>query len=332
MSAMPTTTTLGLIEAFDRHGALLARAPITRWPITVGRALDCDLVLDDPHVAPRHLRIDRAVDEPRTVQVEVLETRNGARLQRKRHHPGERFDWPESTPIDLGHTHITLRLADTPIAEEQALPQFPWRTVGATVALVGLVATAALVSTWLEARDTSQYLKALPSVVLMLLVMLSAWSGVWAVANKMFAGRLHFWRHVRIACAAALGVDVVNLLAHLTAFAFSLEVLAQFAYVLVVLVLAWALYAHLATVLPRRRKGLAWTVAAVVALGVPLWLGAQWLNTMRVSKTMYMSSLFPPSLRVAPAAPVDQLLQDAEALRSKLDRRLRDDGLADEEE
>jgi hypothetical protein len=26
--------TLGLIEAFDRHGALLARAPITRWPIT----------------------------------------------------------------------------------------------------------------------------------------------------------------------------------------------------------------------------------------------------------------------------------------------------------
>ena len=25
MSAMPTTTTLGLIEAFDRHGALLAR-------------------------------------------------------------------------------------------------------------------------------------------------------------------------------------------------------------------------------------------------------------------------------------------------------------------
>ena len=63
MSAMPTTT-LGLIEAFDRHGALLARAPITRWPVTVGRALDCDLVLDDPFVAPRHLRIDRAVDEP----------------------------------------------------------------------------------------------------------------------------------------------------------------------------------------------------------------------------------------------------------------------------
>ena len=332
MSAMPTTTTLGLIEAFDRHGALLARAPITRWPVTVGRALDCDLVLDDPFVAPRHLRIDRTVDEHHTVQVEVLETRNGARLQRKRHAQGERFDWPGGTPIDLGHTHITLRLADAPIADEQALPEFPWRTVGTTAALVVLVGAAAVASSWLESRDSSQYLKSLPSVLLMLLLVMSAWSGLWAVANKMFAGRLQFWRHVRIACTVYLASEALRLVANLAAFSFSLEALSQFASVLGVLVLAWALYAHLATVLPRRRVGLAWTVAAVVALGVPAWLGAQWLNRMRLTNEMYMSSLFPPSLRVAPTAPVDQLLQDAEALRAKLDRRLKDDGLADEDE
>jgi hypothetical protein len=332
MSTMPTTTTLGLIEAHDRHGALLARAPITRWPVTVGRALDCDLVLDDPFVAPRHLRIDRTVDEHRTVQVEVLETRNGARLQRKRHAQGERFDWPGGTPIDLGHTHITLRLADAPIADEQALPEFPWRTVGTTAALVVLVGAAAMASSWLDSRDSSQYLKSLPSVLLMLLLVMSAWSGLWAVANKMFAGRLQFWRHVRIACTVYLASEALRLVAHLAAFSFSLEALSQFASVLGVLVLAWALYAHLATVLPRRRAGLAWTVAAVVALGVPAWLGAQWLNRMRLTNEMYMSSLFPPSLRVAPAAPVDQLLQDAEALRAKLDRRLKDDGLADEDE
>lgn len=332
MSTMPTTTTLGLIEAHDRHGALLARAPITRWPVTVGRALDCDLVLDDPFVAPRHLRIDRTVDEHRTVQVEVLETRNGARLQRKRHAQGERFDWPGGTPIDLGHTHITLRLADAPIAEEQVLPEFPWRTVGTTAALVVLVGAAAMASSWLESRDSSQYLKSLPSVLLMLLLVVSAWSGLWAVANKMFAGRLQFWRHVRIACTVYLASEGLRLVANLAAFSFSLEALSQFASVLGVLVLAWALYAHLTTVLPRRRAGLAWTVAAVVALGVPAWLGAQWLNRMRLTNEMYMSSLFPPSLRMAPAAPVDQLLQDAEALRAKLDRRLKDDGLADEDE
>ncbi|MFN3436273.1 MAG: FHA domain-containing protein [Acidovorax sp.] len=332
--------TLGLIEAFDRHGALLARAPITRWPVTVGRALDCDLVLDDPFVAPMHLRIHRAVDNndnnngsgTRTVQVEVLETRNGARLQRKQHGQGDRVDWPDGTPIDLGHTHITLRLADTPIAAEQALPQFPWRTVAMTAMLVVLMVAAAAGNSWLEARDASQYLKSLPGVLLMLLVVLGAWSGMWAAANKVFAGQLRFWRHVRIACAAALGVDAVHLVAHLTAFAFSLEALSQFANVLVVLVLAVSLYAHLATVLPRRRVGLAWTVAAVVALGVPSWLGAQWLNNMRLTSSLYMSSLFPPSLRVAPAVPVEQFLQETESLRGKLERRLSDDDQADEEE
>jgi len=324
--------TLGLIEAFDRHGALLARAPITRWPVTVGRALDCDLVLDDPFVAPTHLRIDRAPDGARTVQVEVVETRNGARLQRKHHAQGERFDWPDGTPIDLGHTHITLRLADTPIAQEQALPQFPWRTVGTSAALMALVVVAALASSWLEARDTAQYLKSLPVVLLTTLAVLAAWSGLWSGANKVFAGQLQFWRHVRIACAAYLVADAVQLVSYLTAFAFSLEALSRFAPVLVVLVLAGALYAHLVAVLPRRRVGLAWAVAAVVALGVPSWLGAQWLNRMRLTNELYMSSLFPPSLRVAPAVPVEQFLQDTESLRGKLDRRLRDDGQADEDE
>ena len=328
-STMPT---LGLIEAFDRHGALLARAPVTRWPVTVGRALDCDLVLDDPFVAPRHLRIDRAADEPRTVQVEVLETRNGARLQRKHHGRGERFDWPEGSSIDLGRAHLTLRLADAPIAEEQALPQFPWRTVAATGVLMALAVAEALGSSWLEARDATQYLKALPGVLLTLLLVLAVWSGAWAVANKLFGGQLQFWRHVRIACAASLAADGVRLASHLVAFAFSLEAFSRFANVLLVLVLAGALYAHLAAVLPRRRVGLAWTMAAIVALGLPSWLGVQWLNRMRLTNEMYMSSLFPPSLRVAPAAPVNRLLQDAEALRGKLDRRLRDDGQGEDDE
>ena len=331
---MSTTPTLGLIEAFDRHGALLARAPITHWPVTVGRSLDCDLVVDDPFIAPLHLRIDRTAETPNTprvVQVQVLETRNGARVQGKHHSQGEHFDWPDGTPIDLGRTHIALRLADTPIADEQALPKFPWRRVAATAVLMALVVASALGSAWLDARDASAYVKSLPAALLGLLAMLGVWSGLWAVANKVFAGQLQFWRHVRIACAMYLVADAVQLAAYLTAFAFSWEALAQFANVLIVLVLAGGLYAHLGAVLPRRRRGLAWAVAAVVLLGVPAWLGAQWLNRMRLTDSLYMSSLFPPSLRVAPAVPVDQFLQDTESLRGKLERRLKGDGYADDE-
>jgi hypothetical protein len=323
--------TLGLIEAFDRHGALLARAPITRWPVTVGRGLDCDLVLDDPFVAPTHLRIDRQEEAPRAVQVEVLHTRNGVRLLRRHYAQGERFDWPGDTPIDLGHTHVALRLADAPIADEQALPRFPWSTVATTAALMVLVLAAALGSAWLEARDASQYLKAVPGMLLGLLASLGVWSGAWAVASKVFGGQLRFWRHVRIACTAALAVDAVHLVANFVAFTFSLESFSRFASVLVALVLAGALYAHLSTVLPRRRVGLAWALAALVAVGLPSWLGAQWLNNMRLSNKLYMSSLFPPGLRVAPAVPVDEFLKDTGSLRGKLDRRLRDDGQGEDE-
>lgn len=316
---------VGLLEAFDRHGALLARTAVTQWPATVGRSLDCDLVLEDPFVAPLHLQIERAADAS-AVSVELLDTRNGARLQRKHHAKGERFEWPEHAALELGRSRITLRLADSALAVEQALPRFALRTLALTLALLALVLAVALGSAWLEESDASKYLKSIPAVVLGVSAMLAAWAGLWAIANKVFDGRLQFWRHVRIACAIFLAVEAMDAAAHLSAFAFSWEALSRFSTVLLLLVAASGVYAHLAAVLPRRRVGLAWTVVAAVVLGLPAWLGMQWLDNMRLSSKLYMSSLFPPSLRVAPAVPVDQFLTEAKALRDKLDRRLRDDG------
>ncbi len=318
--------TLALLEAFDRHGALLARAPVTRWPVTVGRSLECDLVLDDPHVAPTHLRIDRLADAPRTVRVEVQPTLNGALLQRKRHGGGQRFDWPDGAPLEIGRTRIALRLADAPIPAELPLPRFPWRTLATTVALLALMLAATLGAAWLKADDASKYLKALPGTLLGLALAVGGWAGLWAIANKVFDGHLQFWRHVRIACALYLGAEAVALAASLAAFALSWEAFSRFGPVLITPVLAVGIYAHLAAVLPRRRTGLAWTVGAMLALGIPAWLGAQWLNHARLSNQLYMSSLFPPGLRLAPAVPVPQFMQEAGALRERLDQRMTTDG------
>ena len=229
--------TLALLEAFDRHGALLARAPVTRWPVTVGRSLECDLVLDDPHVAPTHLRIDRAADAPRTVRVEVQHTLNGALLQRKRHASGERFDWPDGAPLEIGRTRLALRLADAPIAQELPLPRFPWRTLATTVALLALMLAAVLAAEWLKADDSTKYLKALPGALLGIALFMGGWAGLWAIANKVFDGHLQFWRHMRIACALYLGAEAVSLAASLAAFALSWEALSRFGYVLITLVL-----------------------------------------------------------------------------------------------
>jgi pSer/pThr/pTyr-binding forkhead associated (FHA) protein len=60
---------IALLEVLDRDGHVKHYLPIGEWPVSVGRALDNDLVLDDAHVAPHHLRI--AADESGAVFVEV---------------------------------------------------------------------------------------------------------------------------------------------------------------------------------------------------------------------------------------------------------------------
>ncbi len=325
------TPTLGLLEAFDRGGALLARVPVLRWPVVVGRGLDCDLVLDDPYVAPVHLRMDRPAGTQGLVSVDVMDTLNGAALQRRRYSRGDRFDWQGEVAIEIGRTRVSLRLADVSVAQELPLPRFPWRIVALTAVLLLLVLATSLGLAWLNASDLSKYLKAVPGTLLGVVTALGVWCGLWAVANKVFAGRLQFWCHVRIASVLYVAVEAIGGVSNLLAFSFSWESFARFDYLAFLVATAGGIYAHLAAVLPKRRTGLAWAVAAAVILGAPAWLGSQWLENMRLSSNLYMSSVFPPNLRVADAVPVSQFLQEAQSLRERLDRRLDDDDYSDDD-
>ena len=81
-----------LIEVLDRDGQIRQSQGVTRWPLRVGRALDNDLVLSDPHVAAHHLHID-ASDAGR-LQLHVDDTRNGVQLGAK-----QRLQQGESAPL-----------------------------------------------------------------------------------------------------------------------------------------------------------------------------------------------------------------------------------------
>ena len=70
---------LALLEVLDRDGHVRQAVPVTSWPADVGRALDNTLVLDDPHVAAQHLRVD-AYSEGVFVQVgDTVEMRGAYR-------------------------------------------------------------------------------------------------------------------------------------------------------------------------------------------------------------------------------------------------------------
>lgn len=313
---------LALLQAIDRNGAMVGWLDIKHWPVTVGRSLQSDLVLDDSHVAAEHLRIDRSPEGE--VIVQVLDTVNGVALNRTQHGRDTQFTWPAGEALTLGRLKLGLRLAEAPVAAEEPLPHFPWRTVGWTVLAVAGMLALVVGQSWLTLTEPSQLARQLPGLVAVVVMAVAVWAGLWALATKLFTHRLQFWRHVRIACTSSLAIQLVSTLAGMLAFMFSLESLARFEVPLVLLGVAAAIYVHLTVIVPQRRRGLAGLVAGVAVLGIVAMLGTNWLQNKRLSNKLYMSTLYPPSLRMAPAVPVTQFLGEAGDIRQRLDQRLKD--------
>ena len=129
---------------------------------------------------------------------------------------------------------------------------------------------------------------------------------------------------MRIACATVLAAQGLETFAHLLAFALSWESLARFDLVVNVAVAAVGVFFHLIVVVPQSRRGMAAIVAGVALLGLAVTLGTSWLQTGRLSGPMYMSTVFPPSWRLARAVPVPQFLEEAQSIRKRLEKRLKD--------
>jgi hypothetical protein len=313
---------LGLLQATDRNGATAGRLEIRHWPVSVGRGLDADLLLDDSHVAAEHLRIDRSPEGE--IRVEVLETANGVSLGAKHYGRGQSFVWPATQALNLGRLKLGLRLAEEPVVAEEPLPRFPWRGVAWTT--VGLLAMLAVVlgQSWLTLTEPSQFSRQLPGSLGMTAVAIVVWAGLWALVTKLFTHRPQFWRHVRIACFSSVAIQLALLLASILAFSFSLETLARFGSLLLLLGVAASVYLHLGVIAPQRRRSLALLVAGLAVLAIVVMGGSNWLQNKRLSNKLYMSAIFPPSWRLAPAVPARQFIDEAGALRERLEARLKD--------
>ena len=316
------TRLVGLLEVFDRSGATVARLPVTGWPVIVGRALSADLVLDDGHVAAEHLRID-APQTDHTV-VTVLNTINGVRQGKVLHPSGAQFEWNGEEDLELGRLRLRVRLPGMPIAAEQALPRSPWRSIGVTTALVVATLASIVLQAWLQATDTANFAQSAIPIVGGLMAGLLVWAGIWALATKLFSGHPQFWRHVRIACTFSLIEPLVSASGYWLAFVFSWESLARFNFLLSTPVLALGVFMHLAVISPQHRRALCATVATVMALGLAATMGSNWLQNKRATNQLYMSALFPPDWRLAPAVAVDQFILEAGSIRARLQERLDD--------
>ncbi len=301
------------IEVLARNGEVLQRHRFTQLPVRIGRAYDNDLIIDDPYIAPHHAKVEEVHGE---LIMRAKNTRNGLVSGR---HRKNLLDLDGNTQVRLGHTRLRVRRADHPVAPE--IPDSTnhgWEGWLPAFCGLGIMVVVALIDQWLRGTTATKALglftEASSNLVLLLL-----WSGLWALANRLFSGSARLGRHLFIAgCGYLLGELWLHS-ASILAYAFSWEFLSRYDDVFFLLPVALALYFHLITVNPRlpRRMGVI-TLGILLAVNT-MMLTNTYLRTGTLANRVYMSAPYPPALRLSDDISLDAFLERAEHLQPALE-------------
>jgi hypothetical protein len=311
---------LALIEVVERDGRVRQQFGVTRWPVTIGRALDADLVLDDPHVAARHAVL--APDAEGRLWLEVGDTRNGLRLGRRVLKAGQRtaLASAQGEAWQLGHTRLRMRLAGDPLPAER--PLVAPAGVLATVLLSLVLWALLLAEHWIES-DPDAGLTVWLQVLLGPPVVMVLWCAAWALASKLFQHRFEFAAHWALAArwllALLLGSSVV---VHAAA-ALAWPGLFRLAGPVEAAVLALGLFLHARLVLPAHSRALALSVSAAFVVGSAVLMALNHQREQPWVGPLYMHVLPQAHWRVARPQTPERFVEGARTLRETLDARAR---------
>ena len=313
-----------VIDIHDGH--VRRRIVIARWPVHIGRALDNDIVLDDPHVAARHVTLTEA---DAGLGVEVGNTVNGIRIGHKRLARGQTGVWPPQTTLALGRCSLRARLAATPLADE-----LPLNGVGSALftAALGAATLAALaMEAWLGLDDSRAWWRTLLPILIGSVFLLTLWTAGWSLVSKVFSRQTDSARHLRTLFAGALVFMAGSEALALAAFAFDWPLLDRYASLFDFGVFAGLVYAHLAIVTNSRPWLRLLAVVAPTLVAVAMVMLVRLNETGRVADAPYLTTLFPPAFRLAPAQPLASFFDRAAALKARLDAEAADPAEADRE-
>jgi hypothetical protein len=282
------------IEVLPRHREHGLRQRIHADALTVGRAWDNDIVLDDAHVAAHHLRIARDADG-RWI-AEDLDSVNGLRLEGERRARANIVLAPGTT-VHIGHTSLRLHRGSDAVPAELPLGRnrSPWP---AALACCALVLALAVLELWLGETTEPKLVRYLTGVLALAAVAL-LWTSAWAAISRLFAGPARFGTHLLIASAGLLAYSLYDPLGEFGAFALSWTAFARYAYVGAWILLGATCFAHLRALSRKRLPLKAIAVAALAALGI----GMQSLKLSdwraNYGQPAMLQRLAPPWLRVA---------------------------------
>ena len=311
--------TLALIETLDRDGQPRQILRVSQWPVRIGRAIDCDLVLDDPHVAPHHATLEMREDGLHVVPAPSL---NGVRLGRAAIAPGSTVQLPASSVLTLGATTLRVRQAGEVLAPEQRfldLHQYERRHAVTLLVLVVFAALWKAFDLWLVSVPGQQgstlawgYLGAPVGLVV--------WCAAWAIGSMLFQRRFAFWAHLYIALTWLMAGVVVETIAAQLAFAFSMPLLEKLGHVAFVLAMARMMWRHMGLLLPQRRRAFGIAITSAVVVGGGLLLADRYVQQQPLVGDLYLGTISLPGVRMTRPVPVDGFVKSAEPLEKTLSK------------
>lgn len=311
---------VALIELLGRDGQVARCVDVWRWPLTLGRALDNHVVVDDPHVAPHHARL--AIAEDGGLVLQALPSRNGVRLD-GRPVNGAAPVAAAGGLLQLGTTRARLRRSGTVLAPEKLLPRhLHGAPLPPPLLAAALVFTLLLANHWLTLDPGADYTAWLPAL-LGLPAFLAAWCGLWALMSKLFQHRFDFAGHLRVALPWLLALTLTDALWPLLGAALAAPGLWMLGSTLESVLLALLVRAHLAHLLPQHQRAVNASVATLALASLGLSMALTYRSNDSLVSTPYMSTLPPPALRLGGTVPTATLVQEMAPLAARLAERVR---------
>jgi len=316
-----TDTGAWVLEILDRSGRVQHRLPAGPGDLSLGRAPDNDVVLDDPFVDPHHavLSIDEA-----DVRLRDLGSLNGTWLGSRRRVDAAALSHGQR--VHLGHSVVRLRARDAtvPPARRDAtshgvLSAFRRPTV-LVLCLLLAIATLAL-DAWLEETRTLGA-GILANQLSYPLLGLLFWAGLWSVINRVVSHRPNFAAHLAIGALALAGLFVADQGVPLVAFALDWHAAAPWWVLGVeILVVGLALFAHLQFISPGRRPVQALSAVAVSAVLIGSPDLGDWLRRDDFSSFPLLDPLLkPPATKMVDGRSVEEFFGDASRFRDELEQ------------
>ncbi len=321
-----------IIEVLDRAGAVSARHRCNELPVSLGRAYDNDVIIDDPFVAPLHVRIERRADG--VVVARDMDTRNGTHVVPKR-----RFSlWRDAitrcsemvlnadTLVRVGHSTFRVRPVEQTVAPERLdTAAHTWEGLRPAALAFVMLTLLALFEAWSEDTTTQDTLSYETNVA-MVLGALVVWGGFWALLNRLFAGRARMGRHLLIGATGAVISVAAAVASEVVGYALSIPELTQFETYINLALLSAAIYFHVATITPLSMAFARQFAVVFALLTIGLFSLYRYSKEHRFGDSLYMSSLQWPAIRLVTPVSTETFVNGLGELTARANLRRNENG------